>query len=616
MEREEALLGSSGFARAGRARPSRGRGRTKWMGRLLVVAFWTLSLLVVAHPAAALGWGAVTASYALYIARFETVASGGSRLRDHSVRAEQLVRTLYTPIWVIAPFLAAFGGHSWGVTIALVMLTAAVLMLISNYSGPSGLLLGRASIYLCAMLIIVLMQWGGGAFWPAIAATLLMVGAAGSTLFLKQNFDHVVQLREALSRAQAHARLLADDLERRNATLKHMHKEAERVAEKRAEFVANVVHEIRTPLSAVVGLTAVLARTQLDARQAELIGLIRSSNDGLVRLSNDILDMAKIDAGALSLERTPFDLQRELEVGTIAARHRCSEKGVVMEIVLSESARSARLWGDAVRVRQIVSNLAGNASKFTDAGSVRVSADVLAGEDPATAVLEISVSDTGAGLTPEFRERIFDRFSQSPTDRTHASEGAGLGLSIVKALVDLMGGRVGCQSEPGRGSTFHVSLPIAVADRPDEVDLRSGVGALDDTDADIAWSRLRVLVVDDSAANRRVLSLMFEAFGIVPEAVQSGEEALASLGVDAFDLVLVDMRMGGMAGDETVARLRSLEARSSAQPCCVVVMSAGEDPGRRDRAMRAGANAFLLKPIAPPELARILGMATTRQDQS
>ncbi|MFC3077929.1 ATP-binding protein [Phenylobacterium terrae] len=369
----------------------------------------------------------------------------------------------------------------------------------------------------------------------------------------------------------------------------------------KSQFVANMSHEIRTPLNGVVGVAGALARTGLTPQQQEMVGLIQSSGQVLERLLSDILDQAKIESGAFALETAPFDLRAEIDSAVELMRARAEEKGLAFRLVYGLAAQGVFV-GDAVRIRQIVSNLASNAIKFTDAGEVRITVDAVAGEGGSER-LRIAVADTGIGIAPDAAVRLFQRFSQADGSISRRFGGTGLGLSISRALAELMGGDIAVASEPGRGSVFTVTVPLARAESSAPVP--EGARAQDEPLARLKG--MRVLLAEDHPTNQKVVQLILEPLGVALHVVDNGALAVDAFRPGAFDLVLMDMQMPVMDGLAAVGEIRRREARAGAAPTPIAMLTANASPEHRQAAEAAGADAHVAKPITPESL--IAGIA-------
>jgi len=390
-------------------------------------------------------------------------------------------------------------------------------------------------------------------------------------------------------------------LQLRNARrLRAAQQDAEAASHAKTEFLANMSHEIRTPLNGVVGMADMLLRADLAERERHMAELIRDSGRSLERLLSDVLDLAKIEAGEISVEVAAFHAGDLVRSTAALLALRAEEKGLRFEATV---APAAERWvqGDAARVRQILMNLLSNAVKFTESGGV-----TLALQATGSGGLRFVVSDTGIGFGPEEKARLFGRFQQADGSITRRFGGTGLGLSISRHLAELMGGELGCESTPGAGSQFWFKARFAAAEAPAEVG-----GAVED----VAEGRpVRVLVADDHPTNQTVVRMMLESFGVEAVIVDDGAQALELFAAEAFDAVFMDMQMPVMDGLEATRRIRELESLGGRGRTPVIMLSANALPEHQEAGRRAGADSHLAKPVTVDRLLMALSVALSEPE--
>jgi signal transduction histidine kinase len=356
---------------------------------------------------------------------------------------------------------------------------------------------------------------------------------------------------------------------------------AEAASRAKSEFVANISHEIRTPLHGILGLAQVLERSSLSDEQRHKTALIRSSGDVLLALLNDLLDLAKIEAGRMELEAVNFSLAGIVEAACAPLSELASQKGVALEIELGEA--SLDRCGDPVRVQQVITNLVSNAVKFTEAGRVTVSAQA------SGAAVTLVVADTGIGIPADRVDELFQKFVQVEASTTRRFGGSGLGLAISRQLVELMGGSIAVTSAPEVGSTFVVRLPLKAA--PPAVVLS------DTAPAGISGRRLRILAAEDNPTNRLILHSLLEPIGVDLTLVANGQEAVESFVEARFDLVLMDIQMPLMDGVAAAREIRKWERANSVPPTPIVALSANAMEHQVAEYQAAGMDDTLSKPF-------------------
>jgi PAS domain S-box-containing protein len=361
----------------------------------------------------------------------------------------------------------------------------------------------------------------------------------------------------------------------------------------KSDFLSNMSHEIRTPLNGVLAVSEVLARTTLDDRQLEMVRLITTSGRTLLRVMDDLLEFSRLEGDDIQFDIRPFELEETVRQACETARARAEAKDLKFDAFISAGVDGV-FRGDAVRISQVLGNLLNNAVKFTDSGAISVSASVQESDD-GQALLHFSVADTGVGFAPEVAERIFERFEQADISTSRRYGGLGLGLSIVKRLVDLMNGTVKATSEEGKGSTFEVTLPLT-RDRIAALGPLSAV-AIEDFDAETTIENLTLLVAEDNPMNRRVVELLLAASGMEIVFAENGREAVARFAERKFDLVLMDLQMPIMGGLAATKAIREWEAANNRAPTPILAVSANATTDHVEEAKQAGADDHVAKPI-------------------
>ncbi len=438
------------------------------------------------------------------------------------------------------------------------------------------------------LISIILLQGGENSiiadrrFFTGLVVSLLVL--AGVSIL----FEHVRKI--------AHDRLLVEVAERRRAEreARRASEKAARAAAAQARFLANMSHEIRTPMNGVIGVNELLLQGNLTDEQRDYAQTIDASARSLLTVLNDVLDLSKIESGHVSIEKAPLNLREVLNSLIALYQPEAGKKGLAMTLTVTREVPQC-VEGDEQRLRQILANLLRNAVKFTEEGRV----DLTVMRHNEAGGVRFEVRDTGIGLAPSQKNKIFEAFQQADSSTTRRYGGTGLGLSISKQLVQLMGGSIGADGRPGRGSVFWFAIDLPAVD-PMTVERK--VRPTSTTGAVVEGRR--VLVVEDNPVNRKVVCRMLERLQLTVEMAEDGQIALDMWQNNRYSLVFMDVQMPRLDGYDTTRALRRREGVGTRTP--IVALTANAMQGDRERCLAAGMDDYLSKPVIFEDLKRVV----------
>ena len=549
--------------------------------RYLIIASWAVGLLASVGWTAAMLWFVGTLAAGAVRGAFEKRIS--QRVGTGWGLVFPAVATATTAAWATAPLIAWFSGAPFGQELGMALLVAGYVLVFAQLRSSPRQAVVISSPYGVAAVIIAGSLWGTPQFWPFLA--IVPFTAAGLFVLVM-----MTMLREERIRAfQEHQAHLIEELEAARDR-------ANAASDAKSNFLGVISHELRTPMNGVLGAAQLLNATRLEPTQREYLSIIRNSGDNLLSLLNDILDMTKIEAGKMTFETvdvTVADLHKRV-VGPFQAQ--AEAKGLTFSVQL-EGEIPAVVRGDPLRVCQVIHNLLSNAVKFTDAGEILYT---VRGErlNDRRVRFDFAVRDSGAGISPEDIDRLFQPFTQVDASSTRRFGGTGLGLTISRRMANIMGGDIAVESVVGQGSTFTFTAEADVVEWAIEQEVAPIVAEVE------GGQSLSVLVVEDHPVNRMILEAWMGSAGHTSATAENGQIAIEAAGEQRFDLIVMDVNMPVMDGLTATRAIRAGDGPNADTP--IVVLSASARTEDHQAGLDAGADAYLNKPIDFAALALVM----------
>jgi two-component system, sensor histidine kinase len=499
-----------------------------------------------------------------------SIAQGGPRAR-RAAQWAPVLRVMATSIYAFAALVLIARGGPGERLFAFAMMSASMVHVLMRYYRSPGVVAASLAPYLVVLVLVGINLFGAAVHaghWLSALAPVFTIA-----MFGVQFWSARAQLSGAWTELMT-AREAAESRERA----------AETASRAKSQFLSTMSHELRTPLNGVLGMAHALASEDLTRTQRERVSIIRRSSETLLSVLNDLLDLSKIEAGALDLEISRFDLEHLVRGVAAAYQPLAAKKGLSFEFDVDAAACGAYL-GDSPRIRRVLYSLADNAVKFTETGGVVLWASAENGQ------LVVRVADSGIGIGETDREHLFEGFFQVDGTLTRRYGGAGVGLAVCRQLTSLMGGTIEAASKPGQGSTFTVKLPLQ------RVQPSAEAAPTAATQASERPADLRVLAAEDNATNQMVLRTLLAAAGIAPTLVVNGREALAAWETQDWDIVLMDIQMPEMNGVDATRAIRQRELETGRARTPIIAVTANAMTHQLAEYGAAGMDGVVPKPI-------------------
>lgn len=480
-----------------------------------------------------------------------------------------------------------YGVENGSLIIVLIWLLGTASGSTVSYTPNLKLMRLNIVLLLAPSLIVGFPQGGRGTMFAFTALTLLV--------FLMIQGRHLHLMYWTMLKDKALESIRARELETAKLAAEAARALAEEATAQKSQFLANMSHEIRTPMHGILGMAQLAMTAETTSESHEYIKTVRNCAEGLLSVLNDILDFSKIEAGKLTLEKIPFSLRQMINDVREIIVPQTLIKGVPLKCDVAENIPD-QLVGDPTRLRQVLVNLMGNATKFTEAGTISLGVSQLPQERPDSAtILLFRVSDTGIGMSEEQQKRLFQAFSQADSSVSRRFGGTGLGLAICSRLVQMMGGNISVESKPGAGSTFQFTCPVDLGEQ-------QRIAAVNATAPAVVEKPIYILVADDNPVNQALARQLLSRRGHRVRAVSTGQAAVQAWQNEEFALILMDDHMPVMDGMEAVRQIRKFQSLRARNYVPIVAVTASAMKGDRERFLSAGMDGYLAKPFSAEEL--------------
>jgi len=552
--------------------------------RYWIIGSWAVALVTAVPWSTALIWYGITTALGLLRSLVDRPVGGAPRLRLP-------VATVSCIAWAVAPLLVWFSDATHGEALAIGLLCAGFTLVFTQMRASPKEALIVSSPYSLVVLLIILSLWGQPGFWQLMA----VVPVLGLAMVIKLMIT-LMKDNEIAAVVGRQRELIAD--------LKQARDQAQAANEAKSSFLGIISHELRTPMNGVLGAAQLLEARPIGEVERSYVSMIRTSGEGLLALLNDILDVTKMEAGRLDLRVRSTPTTEVWEQAVRICRAQAEARDLALDVDVRGDIPHSVVT-DPLRIGQILTNLLGNAVKFTDVGTVRltITGERLAHEEVR---LSFAVTDTGPGISEADQARLFQPFTQVDTSSTRRASGTGLGLAISRRLAHMLAGEITVASRPGEGATFTFGAPFPV-----EAWTGSNTPEMAAAHSEELVAR-RVLVVEDHPVNRLILSTWLTGQGHSVFTAENGEIALEMAAKQAFDVIVMDVNMPVMDGLTATRRIRGEAGPNRDTP--IVILSASARPEDLEHGWAAGADSYVVKPVDFARLSHVLSQAGDGRD--